>query len=229
MYLKKRYWIIGGILTIALFLGIFNDKEQTAKQKPLFTDKNIYETNIIKSWKTFKKEYKVTDDVKIDNVSIVLNNKGDFESVKFILVEKDGDSYKTLHHQSCVSCPNLQDDDNTIWSEAVEEWPSYNKILDADTFFEQLQTLNQNMKLTKDNLNAFFQIRTREYSDVIIALPGQYFRIEGDNVNPIKAPSEEVAYKGFNLQIIEGNQQIFQSDENTRNIIITEEKNNSNP
>ncbi|HYK72142.1 MAG TPA: hypothetical protein VEV44_03270 [Pseudoneobacillus sp.] len=223
MRIKKGYLIIGAILLVALFIGIFNDKELTAKQTPIFTDKNIYETDIIKSWETFKKEYKISDQAKIDDVSIVLNNQGDFESVKFNLVEKKGNKYKSIHHQSCVSCPNLQDDDNTVWTETSSDWAAYSKIIDADTFFAKLQFLNQNMKFTENKLNVFFQIRTREWSDTI-SLPGDYFILGENQIDRVKAPSDKVSYMGYNLQVIEGDSVNFHSDENTKNIIIDQKE-----
>ncbi|MFD2443884.1 hypothetical protein ACFSO7_07785 [Bacillus sp. CGMCC 1.16607] len=221
--MKKKLWygVIGFILLLGLVVGMVNKKELKAEETPLFTKENLKDTNIVESWKTFKKENKISSAAKLEDFNLVLDHTGNIESIKLKLIEKKENKFTVLNHQYCVNCPKAQNVGVTIWLETHEEWPQYDNQMNADEFFSNLATVHKKMQLWKDKNNILFLVRSREWDDEI-SLPGQYYSLENKALNKMDAPHDQLTYKGFNLQIQENESIRFESDENTINIILAD-------
>jgi hypothetical protein len=217
--IKKGYLILGVILIVAFVVGILSEDKLKKEETWLFNEKNVYETNIKDSWSGFKKEHEFSNDARIGEFSMTLSTIGDFESVKFRLVEPAGKKYKIFYYQDCSACPELQDNEITVWNEKAKSVKNYTELMRADEFFEKLQEVNQQKALTKETASSLFLVRTRHWSDEISS-PGEYYSLEGNQLNKIEAGSEQNPHKGYNLQILENTLKNFIPNENTVNIII---------
>jgi hypothetical protein len=217
--IKKGYLILGVILVVAFIVGLLSEDKLKKEEIWLFTGENVYETNISDSWTAFKKKHEFSNDARIGEFSMTLSTFGDFESVKFRLVESSGNKYNIFNYQDCSSCPELQDNEITIWNEKAKSVKNYSEFMKADEFFEKLQEVNQQKVLTKETASSLFLVRTRHWSDEI-NYPGEYYSLEGNQLNKIQAGSEQNPHKGYNLQILENTLKDFIPNENTVNIII---------
>lgn len=219
MRIKKSYIIIGIVLITAFIVGLLKENDLKKEEVWLFSKKNVYETNIVDNWNTFKKEHEFSKNARIEEFSMTLSNVGDFESVKFKLVDPSGEKYHIFNYQDCSTCPNLKDDEITVWTEKANKVGNYSDLLPADDFFAKLQEVNQHKIFTKETLNTLYLVRTRQWSDQI-KFPGEYFALEGKELNQIEAPKEQSPLKGYNLQVLENTGDNFISNEKTVNIII---------
>lgn len=219
--MKKSYWIIAGVLLIALVVGVINQRQISAQETKFFTQTNVYDTNIPKSWETFKNEQKFPDNTRLIGFAMTLDNEGNFASVKFSLAEKKGKKYSIYNYDGCIDCPDLKDNEISVWKEKVSDLPKYSKLMVADDFFKKLQDLNDLKALSEDKVNTLFLVRTRLWNEDI-KYPGKYFRLEEGQIQPIEAPNDQLSYEGITIQILENQLKKFQSDDNTKNIIIAE-------
>lgn len=219
MRLKKSYLIIGVILIAGFVVGLLSEDKLKKEEIWLFNEKNVYETNIIDSWTAFKKEHEFSKDARIGEFSMTLSTIGDFESVKFRLVEPSGKNYNIFNYQDCSTCPELQDNEITVWNEKVKSVKSYSDLMNADEFFAKLQEVNQHKLFTKETASSLFLVRSRQWNDQI-NYPGEYYALNGNQLNKIEGSSEQNSLKGYNLQIVENTLKDFIPNENTVNIII---------
>jgi hypothetical protein len=217
--IKKGYLILGIILLAGFVVGLLSEDKLKKEEIWLFNEENVYETNITDSWKVFKKEHEFSKDTRIGEFSMTLSTIGDFESVKFRLIEPSGKNYKIFNYQDCSACPELQDNEITVWNEKVKSVKSYSDLMIADEFFAKLQEVNQHKILTKETASSLFLVRTRQWNDQI-NYPGSYYTLNGNQLNKIEASSEQKSLKGYNLQIVENTLKDFIPNENTINIII---------
>jgi hypothetical protein len=217
--IKRSYWITGAILLVAFVVGILNENKLTVEDLPLFSGKNVYETNIIESWKTFKEEHELSNDARMEEFSMTLNNLGNFESVKFKLVEQQGDKFEVIHYQGCATCPNLQENELTVWKEKAIEIPNYKRFMNAEDFFTKLQAVNLQKTFTHETLHTLFLVRSQPWSDEI-TLPGKYYTLSDNQLIQIEGANEQHPLQGYNLQILENTGINFMSNEKTINIII---------
>lgn len=217
--MKKGYLIIGVILVAAFIVGILSEDKFKKEEKWLFNEENVYETDILENWTAFKKEHKFSNDVRIGEFSMTLSTIGDFESVKFRLADPSGKKYNIFNYQDCSTCPNLKDSEISVWKEKVKTIKGYSDLMKADDFFVKLEEVNQQKVFTKETASSLFLVRTRLWSDEI-KYPGEYYALDGTQLNKIEAGSEQNPLKGYNLQILENTLKDFIPNENTVNIII---------
>jgi hypothetical protein len=223
--IKKGYLILGVILVVAFIVGLLSEDKLKKEEIWLFNEKNVYETNIIDSWTTFKKKHEFSNDARIGEFSMTLSTIGDIESVKFKLAEPSGKKYIIFNYQDCSTCPELQDNEITVWNEKVKNLNSFSNLMKADEFFAKLQDVNLHKAFTKETESSLFLVRTRQWNEQI-NYPGEYYSLEGNQLNKIEAGSEQNPHKGYNLQILENTLKHFVPNENTVNIIIGDKINN---
>jgi hypothetical protein len=223
--IKKGYLILGVILVVAFIVGLLSEDKLKKEEIWLFNEKNVYETNIIDSWTTFKKKHEFSNDARIGEFSMTLSTIGDIESVKFKLAEPSGKKYIIFNYQDCSTCPELQDNEITVWNEKVKNLNSFSNLMKADEFFAKLQVVNLHKAFTKETESSLFLVRTRQWNEQI-NYPGEYYSLEGNQLNKIEAGSEQNPHKGYNLQILENTLKHFVPNENTVNIIIGDKINN---
>jgi hypothetical protein len=217
--IKKSYLIIGLILIAAFIVGILSEDKFKKEEVWLFSQENVYETNILESWTAFKKEHNFSNDVRIGEFSMTLSTIGDFESVKFRLADPSGKKFIIFNYQDCSTCPNLKDSEISVWKEKVKSIKSYHDLMKADDFFAKLEEVNQQKVFTKETASSLFLVRTRLWSDEI-NYPGEYYALEGTQLNKIETSGEGNTLRGYNLQILENTLKDFIPNENTVNIII---------
>jgi hypothetical protein len=217
--IKKSYLIIGLILIAAFIVGILSEDKFKKEEVWLFSQENVYETNILESWTAFKKEHNFSNDVRIGEFSMTLSTIGDFESVKFRLADPSGKKFNIFNYQDCSTCPNLKDSEISVWKEKVKSIKSYPDLMKADDFFAKLEEVNQQKVFTKETASSLFLVRTRLWSDEI-NYPGEYYALEGTQLNKIETSGEGNTLRGYNLQILENTLKDFIPNENTVNIII---------
>jgi hypothetical protein len=217
--IRKGYFITGVVLIAAFIVGLLSEDKFKKEEIWLFNEENVYETDILKSWTAFKKEHNLSDDVRIGEFSMTLSTIGDFESVKFRLADHSGKKYNIFNYQDCSTCPNLKDSEISVWKEKVKSIKSYPDLMRADDFFTKLEEVNQQKVFTKETASSLFLVRTRLWSDEI-NYPGEYYVLDGTQLNKIEVGSEQNPHKGYNLQILENTLKDFIPNENTINIII---------
>jgi hypothetical protein len=217
--IKKGYLFIGVILIAAFVVGLLSEDKFKKEEIWLFNEENVYETNIYESWTAFKKEHEFSNDVRIGEFSMTISTIGDFESVKFRLADISGKKYNIFNYQDCSTCPNLKDSEISVWNEKVKSIKSYSDLMKADDFFAKLQEVNQQKVFTKETASSLFLVRTRLWSDEI-KYPGEYYALDGTQLNKIESASDQNPLKGYNLQILENTLKDFIPNENTVNIII---------
>jgi hypothetical protein len=221
MRMKKSYWIIIAVLVVAFVVGVLNEEKMKKEEIRLFNEKIVYETNILENWMAFKKEHQFSQDARIEEFSMTLNHLGSFESVKFKLIDSDEKEYAIFNYQDCSTCPEMQDEEISVWEEKAKEADSFASLQKADEFFAKLQEINQQKVFTKDVGNTLFLIRTRQWSDNI-TYPGQYLAYDDGQLKSIEPATEQSPLKGHTLQRLENSGINFVSDENTVNIIMGE-------
>jgi hypothetical protein len=221
MRMKKSYWIIAAVLAIAFVVGLLNEGKMKKEEVKLFNEKNVYETNLIENWNTFKKEHEFSENARIEEFSMTLNHLGTFESVKLKLIDTADKDFTIFNYQDCRTCPEMQDEEISVWQETAKKANDFSTLQKADEFFAKLQEINSQKVFTKDKGNTLFLIRTRQWSDNIL-LPGEYLKLENGQLTSAEPATEQAPLKGYNLQILENSGINFNSDENTVNIIMGE-------
>lgn len=216
MRINRSYVIFGGFIIIAFLVGVFSEKKIKTEEVWLFNEKNVYETNIAANWENFREEHKFSKDAKIEDFSMTLDHTGNFESVKLSVVEKKGKKYSIFRYQDCSKCPNMKDNEISTWNETVKEMDNFSKLMDANDFFAKVQTINEQKFFTHDTQNTLFLVRSRRWSEEK-NYPGKYYQLDQEQLIELLSPKEQ---KGHILQVLETTLNNFNSDENTKNIVI---------
>lgn len=215
---KRNLLIITVILIGAISYGFYYFNVVKVPQIPFFSEENIYQLDIEKDWQAFKKELEITsEDIRIQDFSVDLTNAGNIETVRFDLAIQHKNKFTIYHYNGCQFCPEETDNQIRISKSTVDEWLQYPRMVNADEFFNKLQIINQQKIFNRDKELDVFLVSSGWNEG--IALPGEYYLLEENKLRKLIPASDNLYYHGFNLQLVEDNNQAT-TDENTRTIFI---------
>ncbi|WP_141432465.1 hypothetical protein [Bacillus sp. 03113] len=200
--MKIKKWAISGtIILFVILTAIYYFNENYVKEVPLYKQTDFNTVNSKESWKLFRKELNISkENTKIENFQLILDKDNKIYSVKFDLVDKDNDKFTIYHYTNCFSCELKEENKINISKSIVSEWLQYDKLVNADSLFSVLDTLNQ-----KD----FFDKSKFEYKLIISSgwneesyLVDDYYLLENKSLQKIDNAGPKTVSSGFNLQVI---------------------------
>ncbi|CEG27207.1 hypothetical protein [Bacillus sp. B-jedd] len=192
----KKWTINSSLILLVILSAIYYFNENYVKEVPLFKQTDFNTVNSKESWKLFRNELNISKlNTKVEDFQLILDERNNIYSIKFDLVDKDNDEFTIYHYKE-----SKEENRINISKSNVKEWLQYDNLVDADSFFSALDTLNQ---------NDFFDNEKFAYKLIISSgwneereLEGHYYVLLNNKIQKIENEEFKAVSSGFNLQVI---------------------------